>query len=82
MKIDNSLTPHDLLPAIERMWEVSARKIIAIDATADRTKGAPVHTIAGRYQPKGGRTGRRVLSTAARYCSLTLQASARFWKRR
>lgn len=53
MKIDNSLTPHDLLPAIERMWEVSARKIIAIDATADRTKGAPVHTIAGRYQPKG-----------------------------
>ncbi|WP_198408768.1 hypothetical protein [Sodalis glossinidius] len=53
MKIDDSLTPARLLPAIERMWALSAHKISALDASFDRARGAPVHTVAGRYQPKG-----------------------------
>ncbi|MFT4463844.1 MAG: glycosyl hydrolase [Sodalis sp. (in: enterobacteria)] len=53
MKIDNTLTPARLLPAINRMWALSASKISAIDADFDRAQGAPVHTVAGRYQPKG-----------------------------
>ncbi len=53
MQIDQSLVPLDLLPAIRRMWEVSAAKIDSIDRTMDRSKGAPVHTVAGRYQPRG-----------------------------
>lgn len=53
MKIDDSLTPARLLPAIERMWALSANKISALDASFDFSRGAPVHTVAGRYQPKG-----------------------------
>jgi hypothetical protein len=53
MEIDAAVSPAELLPAIRRMWEVSATKIISIDRTMDRSKGAPVHTVAGRYQPRG-----------------------------
>jgi unsaturated chondroitin disaccharide hydrolase len=53
MKIDTRLGPADLLPAIRRMWEVSAAKIVSIDRTMNRTGGAPVHTVKGRYQPRG-----------------------------
>ncbi len=53
MKIDDTLTSQGLLPAIERMWEASGGKILAIDAGLDRTAGAPVHTVAGRYAPRG-----------------------------
>ncbi len=35
------------------MWEVSGGKILAIDRSMDRAEGAPVHTVAGRYQPRG-----------------------------
>ena len=53
MKIDTKLVPADLLPAIRTMWDVSAVKINSIDCTMDRAKGAPVHTVAGKYQPRG-----------------------------
>lgn len=53
MKIDDAVLPLDLLPAIRRMWGVSAAKIDSIDRTMDRAKGAPVHTVAGHYQPRG-----------------------------
>ncbi|MTW18829.1 glycosyl hydrolase [Rhodoplanes serenus] len=53
MKIDTVLTPNDLLPAIRRMWALSADKIVAIDRSMDRSAGAPVHTVAGVYKPRG-----------------------------
>jgi hypothetical protein len=53
MKIDHDLTPARLLPAIRAMWGASAGKILSIDATLERSGGAPVHTVAGRYAPRG-----------------------------
>lgn len=53
MNIDHAVTPPDLLPAIRRMWDLSAIKIDAIDRTMDRGQGAPVHTVNGRYRPRG-----------------------------
>ena len=53
MNIDFSVTPAGLLPAIQRMWALSARKIRAIDGSMDRGRGAPVFTVKGRYQAKG-----------------------------
>jgi hypothetical protein len=53
MKIDASLTPQALLPAIKVLWQVSGPKILAIDAAMANSQGAPVHTVAGRYQPRG-----------------------------
>ena len=53
MKIDYAIAPLDLLPIIREFWDISAIKIDLIDRTADRSKGSPVHTVAGRYQPRG-----------------------------
>lgn len=53
MKIDFSLTPDALGPAIRHMWKASGTKIVSIDQTLDRSAGAPVHTIAGRYSARG-----------------------------
>jgi unsaturated chondroitin disaccharide hydrolase len=53
MKIDNTITAADLLPAIRQLWEISGSKIDSIDRTMDHSKGSPVHTVAGRYQPRG-----------------------------
>jgi hypothetical protein len=53
VKIDTALTPNDLLPAIRRMWALSGDKILSIDRGMDRAAGAPVHTVAGEYKPRG-----------------------------
>lgn len=53
MKIDHTVAPLDLAPAIHQMWDISAIKIDSIDRSFDRSKGVPVHTVAGRYQPRG-----------------------------
>ncbi|MGC8668576.1 MAG: glycosyl hydrolase [Chthonomonadales bacterium] len=42
-------TPADLLPAIRRLWDLSARKIRSIEGTWSRGDSAPVVTVAGRY---------------------------------
>jgi unsaturated chondroitin disaccharide hydrolase len=53
VKIDHTITPLDLLPSIRQLWDVSGSKIVSIHRTMDRSKGSPVHTVAGRYQPRG-----------------------------
>jgi unsaturated chondroitin disaccharide hydrolase len=53
IRIDRSLTPQDLRRPILRMWEVSARKIDAIQRSWNPGKGAPVFTVAGRYTSRG-----------------------------
>jgi hypothetical protein len=51
--IRNDLTPQALLPKLNRMFELSAGKIRAIEATWDPAKGSPVCTVAGRYASRG-----------------------------
>jgi hypothetical protein len=53
IKIDNSLTPAKLRPAIERLFELSAAKIAAIEKSWNPTKGTPVFTINGKYTTRG-----------------------------
>lgn len=53
MVIDKRITPRSLLPAIERMWELSGRKIRSIAEEYDEGKGSPVYTIDGRYTNRG-----------------------------
>ena len=53
LKIDHTLTPAKLLPAIERMWELSAEKILAIEKTWKPADGTPVFTVKGRYTSRG-----------------------------
>jgi unsaturated chondroitin disaccharide hydrolase len=55
LRIDDGLAPKDLLPAVGRMWELSAGKIDAIDRSSPPggSQGAPVFTVEGRYTARG-----------------------------
>lgn len=53
MHIDNTLTMQDLRPALQRFWEISGKKIEAIEAEYDASKGSPVYTWAGKYTTRG-----------------------------
>ena len=50
---DRGRSPRDLLPAIERLFALSAAKIRAIEDTWRPEDGAPVFTVNGRYQARG-----------------------------
>lgn len=51
--ISNSLTAEKLAPKAERLFELSARKLHALEKTWDPGKGAPVFTVKGRYTTRG-----------------------------
>src|ERR671912_556243 len=53
MQIDRHREPKDLLPRIQRLFGVSAGKLLAIEDTWRPEDGAPVFTVEGRYQARG-----------------------------
>lgn len=53
LQIDRTLTPQALLPRIERLFELSAAKILAIEGTWKPAAGTPVFTVRGRYTSRG-----------------------------
>jgi hypothetical protein len=53
LKINNELRPADLRPKVERLWEVSAPKILALDTANDGNGPAPVFTVQGKYTGRG-----------------------------
>ncbi|MDI7275965.1 MAG: glycosyl hydrolase [Anaerolineae bacterium] len=53
MRIDDRLRPGDLIRKIDRLWELSAEKILAIERTWDAAQGSPVYTVEGRYVSRG-----------------------------
>ena len=53
LKIDFKLTPQKLRPKIERLFELSAGKLLSIEKTWDASKGTPVFTAKGKYTSRG-----------------------------
>ncbi|HVV48007.1 MAG TPA: hypothetical protein VHC72_22505 [Bryobacteraceae bacterium] len=53
LKIDSSLTAASLLPAVERLYELSAAKVRDIERTWQPANGSPVFTVAGKYASRG-----------------------------
>ena len=53
MKVNTTLTPSQLVRKIERLWELSAGKILAIEKGFDAKNGSPVFTAEGRYTTRG-----------------------------
>src|SRR6478736_10027944 len=53
MRVDKRRTPRDLMPRIDRLFDLSAAKISAIEDTWRPADGAPVFTVQGRYQARG-----------------------------
>jgi hypothetical protein len=53
IRIDRTRSPRDLLPAVERVFAVSAGKIRSIEDAWRAEDRAPVFTVRGRYQARG-----------------------------
>lgn len=53
MKINATLTPQKLQRKTARVFDLAGRKIRAIDATWDSSKGTPVFTWKGKYTSRG-----------------------------
>lgn len=51
--LDHTLQYGDLLPAIDHMWQVSARCLDALDTDWSPAQGSPVFTVAGKYTAQG-----------------------------
>jgi len=53
IKIDSKLTPQKLVPRVERVFELSAQKILSIEKSWKPADGTPVFTVKGRYTSRG-----------------------------
>lgn len=53
MKIDFKLKPADLSSSIDRFWQLSGEKILAIEKNFDFKLGTPVFTVDGKYTTRG-----------------------------
>src|SRR5437773_8969227 len=53
LKVDSSLTAKKLLPAVQKVFEVSANKILRLEKRWRPDSGAPVFTIKGKYTTRG-----------------------------
>lgn len=53
MRIEPQLTPETLQPKLERLFELSATKIRALEKAWDFSQGTPVFTVRGVYTSRG-----------------------------
>lgn len=53
LSINSSLQPTDLIKPIERVFELSAQKILNLEKTWNPADGTPVFTIDGKYTTRG-----------------------------
>ncbi len=53
IKIDHRLTPRKLVPQLNRLFEISAGKILRLEKRWKPEDGTPVFTVRGRYTTRG-----------------------------
>ncbi|MBI5684367.1 MAG: glycosyl hydrolase [Verrucomicrobia bacterium] len=53
IRINHTLTAKNLQPKLERLFDLSGRKILALQRSWDPAKGTPVFTVGGRYTSRG-----------------------------
>ncbi len=53
LQINDRLRPADLQKKINRLWELSAKKIVSIEKVPAVAKGSPVFTVRGQYTARG-----------------------------
>ncbi len=53
IKIDTKLTARKLVPRVERLFDLSAEKILSIEKVWEPEQGTPVFTVKGRYTSRG-----------------------------
>ncbi len=52
LRIDHRLTARKLLPKLERLFDLSAQKILSLEKTWEPSKGTPVVTVRGKYSSR------------------------------
>lgn len=53
IRIDNQLQPIQLVPSIDRLFNLSGQKIVNLQRSWDSQKGSPVFTVKGLYTSRG-----------------------------
>ncbi|MEI6914106.1 MAG: glycosyl hydrolase [Armatimonadota bacterium] len=53
IQINNDIFPQDLVPQIQKLWDLSAQKIDTIERGWAPGDGAPVFTVQGKYAARG-----------------------------
>jgi unsaturated chondroitin disaccharide hydrolase len=53
IKLDPKLSARTLVPKIQRLFDLSGRKITSLEKTWDASRGTPVFTVAGKYTARG-----------------------------
>ncbi len=53
LRIEHTLTPEQLRKPIERLFDLSAAKILSLERSWKPERGAPVFTVQGRYTARG-----------------------------
>jgi hypothetical protein len=53
IRINHTLTAKSLRPKLERLFDLSGRKILALQRAWNPAKGTPVFTVGGRYTSRG-----------------------------
>jgi unsaturated chondroitin disaccharide hydrolase len=53
LKIDHQIAPSALARKIDKFWDLSASKLLAIERSVDPSQGAPVFTVGGKYTSRG-----------------------------
>ncbi len=53
LRIDTTITPQGLVGKIEKLFELSAGKILSLEKSWAAAKGAPVFTVKGKYTSRG-----------------------------
>ena len=53
LTIQTKLQPADLREKLQRLWELSAQKILSIENHYDHAQGSPVFTVQGKYTTRG-----------------------------
>ncbi|MFI5377941.1 MAG: glycosyl hydrolase, partial [Tepidisphaerales bacterium] len=53
MKIDQTITPSNLVKPLDRLFDLAARKVRDLDRNWDSSRGTPVFTVDGRYTTRG-----------------------------
>jgi len=53
IKIEQKQRNADLIPKLEKFWDLSGQKIRLIESQYDESQGSPVFTVRGRYSTRG-----------------------------
>ena len=77
--INDRLQPADLLPALQRMWELSAAKLVSLQETWKPEQGTPVFTVGGRYTSQGWTEWTQGFQFGSAILQFDATGDERFW---